>query len=80
MIKFKGKNVPLRLTLLLTLLFVLVLSGSGCGFPGIDLAGEEKEKEEEFDLSTEEKTLKETKPPIDRQTPEVLETATFALG
>lgn len=73
--KRNGSSFP-RLAaavVLLVMFLVPVFTGFGCGDP--------TKEEEGNTLSAEETTLhKQNKPPIDQHIPEVLETATFALG
>lgn len=81
-----GKFI-LGVALLLSFFFI----GFGCSSPGSnDRSGAEIEPgsregailegKEESNVSTKDAFLKESVPPIDRHTPETLETATFALG
>ncbi len=71
--KINGSSFPILAMVLLVMFLVPVFTGSGCGAP--------TKEEEGNTLSAEETTLhKQNKPPIDQQIPEVLETATFALG
>ncbi len=79
-----------RFTLWVVLLLFFFIVGPGCSPTGRnDRSGQEIEPgkgentiegKEEAALSTRDAFLKETIPPIDQHIPEVLETATFALG